>query len=73
MSGRRTLTLEEAAVQRREGEDTRAASVQALMRAVLAHRDEGATEIARRLTEAGWPIRRQQVHNLLKGRTRWGG
>jgi len=66
------VTLEEAARIRLEGEEARSESVTTLMRAVQAHVHLGPTEIARRLTEAGWPIRRGQVYNLLRGKTRYG-
>ena len=64
-------TLEEAARTRRAAEEARSQAVRVLMRAVRAHEHLGPTEIARRLTAAGWPIRRGQVYNLLRGRTRW--
>ena len=70
MSGRPSLA--EAARIRLEGEEARSEAVKALMRAVQAHAALGPTEIARQLTEAGWPIRRGQVYNLLRGRTRYG-
>ena len=70
MSNLPPFSLEEAARIRADGEEGRRASVVILMASVRAHEHLGPTEIARRLTAAGWPIRRAQVYNLLRGRTR---
>lgn len=68
MSG--PLGLEDAARVRADGEEKRRAGVAMLMASVREHAHLGPTEIARRVTAAGWPMSRSQVNNLLRGRTR---